>query len=183
MLCSVASRFKWLNGLYNVYKVDVKYYYFYHYYLKVFFKYLCSLLFLHLLCAGYSSYSFSFLGETAKPSNNEVNNFKHVYCPLVATAQNDSSVCEPELRQAPVLTERVYLGLRRKAPSHLTRHIFVTDASFHDLSISGCVGLWLPSRMEQHENANHTQDVTYLRICQWLQKNVGSSESHPQSHI
>lgn len=32
--------------------------------------------------------------------------------------------------------------------------------------------------MEQHENANHTQDMTYLRICQWVQENVGPSESH-----
>lgn len=107
-----------------------------------------------------------------------MNNFKHVYCPIAATAQNDSQASEPELRQEPAFTESVYLGLRRETPSHFTGHIFVTDASFHDLRISGCVGLWFPSRMERHENANHSQDVTYLRICQWLQENVGPSESH-----
>lgn len=92
--------------------------------------------FLHLLCTEYSSYSLSFLGEMAKPFNNDMNNFKHVYCPLVTTAQNDTQVSEPELRQAPAPTERVYLGLRREAPSHLTGHIFVIDASFYDRSIS-----------------------------------------------
>lgn len=64
--------------------------------------------FLHSLCAGHSfSYSFSFLGEMAKTSNNEVNKSEHVYCPLAATVQNDSQINEPELIQASSPTENV----------------------------------------------------------------------------
>lgn len=47
--------------------------------------------------------------------------------------------------------------------------------------LSGCTGPRLPWRKEKHDSADHPQDVTYLRICQWLQENGGSGVSHPLS--
>lgn len=79
------------------YSIDVKYYYFY-YYLKVFFNYLCSLLFLQPLLWSIPLILLAFLDEKAETSDNEASNFEHVYCPLSATVENDLQIIEPDIR-------------------------------------------------------------------------------------